>query len=151
MGRARRSALSIVLVMLGVTGATMTFGQRPMPIDRVAAVGWPTATLLVSEVVTGGASASDEFVELVNAGPIAVDLAGLEVVYATSSGSTVTRKSTWATAQPVGPGQHLLLANGAGSYAGDRRRHVQRRPRRRWGRDRDPRRRWSGGRLDRLG
>ena len=31
-----------------------------------------------------------------NAGGRAVDLAGLEVVYVTSTGSTVTRKATWA-------------------------------------------------------
>ena len=34
----------------------------------VAAVGWPTSTLVVSEVQTGGASASDEFVEIANQG-----------------------------------------------------------------------------------
>ena len=50
-------------------------------------VGWPPSTLVVSEVQTGGASASDEFVEVANQGAAPVDLLGLEVVYATSSGS----------------------------------------------------------------
>ena len=37
--------------------------------------------------------------------PAPVDLAGLEVVYATSSGSTVTRKATWTTSTILEPGQ----------------------------------------------
>ena len=58
--------------------------QRPAPaagIDAapLAVVGWPPSTgLLVSEVVTGGTSASDEFVEIYNASDGAIDLAGLE-------------------------------------------------------------------------
>ena len=82
-----------------------------------AAVAWPTSTLVVSEVVTAGASASDEFAEIANASSVAVDLAGLEVVYATSSGSTVTRKASWSTATVLEPGRHLLIANASGSYA----------------------------------
>ena len=53
----------------------------------LAAVSWPPSTgLLVSEVVTGGASASDEFVEIYNAVGAAIDLGGLELVYVTSTG-----------------------------------------------------------------
>ena len=37
--------------------------------------------------MTGGASASDEFAEITNAGPVPIDLTGLELVYVTSSGS----------------------------------------------------------------
>ncbi|HEY8134487.1 MAG TPA: lamin tail domain-containing protein, partial [Candidatus Limnocylindrales bacterium] len=82
-----------------------------------SAVAWPaSAGLLVSEVMTGGASASDEFVELYNASPIEVDLGGLELVYVTSSGSTVTRKQTWS-ALALGAHRHLLVANSAGLYA----------------------------------
>ena len=39
-------------------------------------VAWPASTLVISEVQTGGASASDEFVEIANQGPAPVDLAG---------------------------------------------------------------------------
>ena len=46
-----------------------------------------------------------------------VDLAGLEVVYATSSGSTVTRKGTWSVVTVLDPGKRVLLANAAGAYA----------------------------------
>ena len=45
-----------------------------------------------------------------------IDLAGLEIVYATSTGSTVTRKQTW-TAFPLAAHAHLLLANSAGVFA----------------------------------
>ena len=40
--------------------------------------------------------------------PAPVDLAGLEVVYATSSGSTVTRKATWAASTLLQPGRRVL-------------------------------------------
>ena len=83
-----------------------------------AAVGWPPSEgLVVAEVVTGGASASDEYVELANAGTVPVDLAGLEVVYVTSSGATVTRKAAWTASLLVEPGRRVLLANALGIYA----------------------------------
>ena len=54
---------------------------------------------------------------LANAGASPVDLMGLEVVYATSTGSTITRKATWAASTILDPGRHLLIANAAGIYA----------------------------------
>ncbi|HEU4919622.1 MAG TPA: lamin tail domain-containing protein, partial [Candidatus Limnocylindrales bacterium] len=92
-------------------------GTRTPESDLAAAVGWPTSTLLVSEIVTGGASASDEFAELTNAGATAIDLTGHELVYVASSGSTVTRKAAWASATILGPGAHLLVANVSGAFA----------------------------------
>jgi hypothetical protein len=84
----------------------------------LAVVDWPPSTgLVVGEVMTGGASASDEFVELYNAGLTSVDLAGLEVVYVTSTGGTITRKGTWPTTTLLGPGRHLMLANNLGVHA----------------------------------
>ena len=80
-------------------------------------MAWPVSTLVVSEIQTGGASASDEFVEIANQGAATVDLAGLEVVYATSSGSTVTRKVTWTASTMLLPGRRVLIANAAGLYA----------------------------------
>lgn len=82
-----------------------------------SAVSWPVSTgLLVSEVVTGGASASDEFIEIYNASSSDLDLGGLELVYVTSSGATVTRKQTW-TALAVPAHRHALIANSGGAYA----------------------------------
>ncbi|HET8786988.1 MAG TPA: hypothetical protein VFM38_15245, partial [Candidatus Limnocylindrales bacterium] len=56
--------------------------------------------------------------EIANQGDGPVDLIGLEVVYATSTGSTVTRKSTWPGSTILSPGQRILLANSVGSYVG---------------------------------
>src|SRR5450759_536 len=84
----------------------------------MAAVAWPPSTgLLIAEVVTGGASASDEYVEITNAGAVPADLAGMELAYVTSSGSTVTRKATWSELTLLATEQHLLVANVLGSYA----------------------------------
>ena len=131
MARARRAALAalVLVVFLGSVAVGAVSDARSaaarlagavgfVPLPR-AAVPWPaSSSILVAEVVTGGASASDEYVELTNAGPGPVDLSGLELVYVTSSGSTVTRKATWPTSLPLDPGRHLLVANAAGTFAG---------------------------------
>ena len=118
MDRARRLAI-VLSILVSVLGLTVTAVPTRISPSDVAAVGWPVSdSLLLAEVVTGGASASDEFVEVTNSGPAPADLYGLELVYATSSGSTVTRKATWAAHLLLGPGRHLLLANVAGAYAG---------------------------------
>src|SRR5687767_9310522 len=118
------SAIALValggLLVLGTPVAT----DPPLVVDRLnlaaqpaAAVGWPVSGgLLVSEVVTGAGSASDEFVEIYNAAATAHDLGGLELVYVTASGSTVTRKQAW-TGLLIEPGRHLLIANSAGKWA----------------------------------
>ncbi|MEA2611851.1 MAG: uncharacterized protein QOG32_1577, partial [Chloroflexota bacterium] len=116
---------ALILALLAASLTIAAAPNRPLRsaasagliVDPLAAVAWPVSTLVVSEVQTGGASASDEFAELYNGGSLAVDLAGLEVVYATSTGSTVTRKATWTTTTILEPGRHLLIANAAGIHA----------------------------------
>jgi hypothetical protein len=77
-----------------------------------------SAHLVMSEVMTGGASASDEFIELYNPTATPLPLEGLEVVYVTASGATVMRKASWAAgAAGVPAGAHVLIANGAGVFA----------------------------------
>ncbi len=124
MVRARRAAAAALVLALSL--AALAVGAQPdprlgstlEPPGPLAAVTWPPSSgVLLAEVVTGGASASDEYVELTNASTVAVDLGGLELVYATSSGSTVTRKATWASPRPLAPGQHLLVANASGAFA----------------------------------
>jgi hypothetical protein len=74
--------------------------------------------LLLSELVTGGASASDEFVEIYNPAPVGLPTEGLELIYVSASGATITRKAAWpAGAAEVPPGGHLLIANEAGPYS----------------------------------
>ena len=116
MDRARRAALTALIVVGMIATAGSSDGPGGMT-SLVATVGWPASTLVVSEVQSGGASASDEFIEIANQGPSPTDLVGLEVIYATSSGSTVTRKASWDSSRVLSPGQRLLLANAAGSYA----------------------------------
>ncbi len=121
--RAPRSAAfgavaSLLLLSALIGGPPRTSPTPVLNLRGAAAVTWPrSAGLLVAEVVTGGASASDEYVEIANAGAVPADLAGLELAYVTSSGSTVTRKATWAEVTLLATGQHLLIANALGSFA----------------------------------
>ena len=115
MDRARRAALTALIVVGMIATAGGSDGPEGFA-SLAATVGWPTSTLVVSEVQTGGASASDEFIEIANQGSVPTDLLGLEVVYATSSGSTVTRKATWDSSRILEPGQRFLLANASGGY-----------------------------------
>jgi uncharacterized protein YdeI (BOF family) len=116
----RRPAAAVVslLVLLLAIGQAAAF---PLPADPGDAAlprpGLPTGHLVVSEVMTGGASASDEFIELYNPTSGALPLDGLEVVYVTASGATVTRKAAWAVGAPSLPAlSHLLIANDAGIF-----------------------------------
>ena len=95
----------------------------PLPTDATdpaaLAAGLAPGHVVVSEVMTGGASASDEFIELYNPTSAALPLDGLEVVYVTSTGATVTRKAAWAVGATGMPaGAHLLIANSAGIFGG---------------------------------
>ncbi|HVA86305.1 MAG TPA: hypothetical protein VNF73_08330, partial [Candidatus Saccharimonadales bacterium] len=62
MERARRSTLALLVVALIATGLVALATPGQLASDPTAAVVWPPSTgLLLAEVVTGGASASDEF------------------------------------------------------------------------------------------
>ena len=120
--RAPRSAvIGVLVVLLGIsiTGRGSPPDPAPvLPIVPAAAVGWPVSGgLLVAEVVTGGTSASDEYIEVTNAGPAPLDLAGHEIVYVTASGATTTRKASWTGSLVVEPGRHVLIANALGLHA----------------------------------
>ena len=69
--------------------ATHDADDGPPLDDLVEVVGH----LVVSEVMTGGTSASDEFIELYNPTAGELPLEGLELVYVTATGATVTRKA----------------------------------------------------------
>ena len=118
MERARGAAVAALFAMLMLAAAVMAAASAEVIVPSAAAsVTWPPSTLVVSEVQTGGASASDEFAEIANVGSSDVDLAGLELVYVTSTGGTVTRKASWPTTLTLGSGRHLLIANTVGVYA----------------------------------
>ena len=113
----RVAPLAALFVVLSVAGAAFAAAAGPGP-STLGAVTWPASTLLVSEIQTGGASASDEFAEITNVGAAPVDLAGLELVYVTSTGGTITRKASWSASTMLGVGRHLFVANTSGIYAG---------------------------------
>src|SRR3954469_22518190 len=113
MDRVRRAGMAALIVVVLVAASGWP-GVAPV---LAGVVPWPASTLVISEIQTGGSSASDEFVEVANQGQAPVDMAGLEVVYATSSGSTVTRKATWSSSRILEAGRRVLVANAAGLYA----------------------------------
>lgn len=73
--------------------------------------------------VRGPAGGNDEFVELINAGPTALDVSGYKFNASNASGTVGTR-ATLPAGTHIGPGCYLLLTNAAssgysGSVAGD--------------------------------
>ncbi len=125
-------ALSSVTIVRRSLAALAAIGLLALAIDRTIALAVPAGDggpagrsgstpghLVVSEVMTGGATASDEFIELYNPTEVLQPLEGLEVVYVTSTGATVTRKAAWAAgAAGMPPGAHLLIANSTGIFGG---------------------------------
>ncbi|HEY8170983.1 MAG TPA: hypothetical protein VIH24_07790 [Candidatus Limnocylindria bacterium] len=108
VGRALRIVALIVLI-----ASQLPFGLAP----GAAAVA-PPDHLVISEVVTGGASASDELIELYNPTSGPLPLEGLELIYASASGVTISRRAAWEVGGPEVPaGGHVLVANQAGLFA----------------------------------
>jgi uncharacterized protein YdeI (BOF family) len=105
------ASASLLVAMAGIAaGASAGLAAAPAP--------WPVSSgLVVAEVVTGGASASDEYLEIYNAAPGPAEAGGCQLVYVSASGATVTRKATLATPLVLAAGQHLLVANASGIYA----------------------------------
>lgn len=104
----------IVRLLLSIS---MPMSLLPMALGAVADPV-PPDHLVVSEVVTGGASASDELIELFNPTPLELPLEGLELVYASATGTTVSRRAAWELgAATIPPGGHVLIANAAGMFA----------------------------------
>ncbi|MGH2418181.1 MAG: lamin tail domain-containing protein, partial [Candidatus Limnocylindria bacterium] len=103
---ARTMVLSLVLV-----------GLAPLGIAH-RTVAAAVDHLVISEVVTGGASATDELIELYNPSVAVLPLEGLELVYVSASGATISLRAAWSLGVPgVPPGAHVLVANESGIYA----------------------------------
>ncbi len=109
------AALASLAIVLAALGPALAVLDGP---PQATSETDETGHLVVSEVMTGGSSGSDEFVELYNPTGGELPLEGLELIYVTASGATVTRKAAWeAGAAGVPPGGHLLVANEAGIFA----------------------------------
>jgi uncharacterized protein YdeI (BOF family) len=114
------ASITLLLAVLSTTVAVNDAAAGPVALAGGDEALAPESIghLLVSEVMTGGASASDELIELYNPSASALPLEGLEVVYVTATGGTITRKASWAAgAASLSSGAHLLIANGAGAFA----------------------------------
>ncbi len=108
----RAIALLALALLLGLSTRAVLVALR-----AGAEVSWPSSSgLVIGELVTRGAAASDQYAELYNASDAPFELGGFELDYVTASGATTTVKQSWsALVLPVGA--HLLVANAAGSYA----------------------------------
>ena len=78
--------------------------------------GEERASLLLSEVLTGGVTAVDEYVRIEASGALPVELRDAELVYISASGLTTRRLVDLTTAGSLAPGDSLLLAHALGSF-----------------------------------
>jgi len=77
--------VAVILVSLLVSVATLS--TTVLPGYAMAPETWPPSSeMVIAEVVTGGVSASDEYVEIYNAGSGPTDLGGCQLDYVTASG-----------------------------------------------------------------
>jgi hypothetical protein len=107
--RAPGPILVLVALVAGVLPVTAPPSRAAAPVDH----------LVISEIVTGGVSASDELIEIYNPSGAVLPLEGLELVYVSASGLTVSRRAAWELGAPlVPPGHHVLVANELGAYVG---------------------------------
>src|ERR671919_254565 len=110
-GRARRRRAGVGLALAILTG----IGAVPVGGADADAEG---QHLLISEGMTGGAGASDEFIEIFNPGPAPLPLEGLELVYLSATGTVPSARAAWPSgAAVIPPGGHVLSANAGGSFA----------------------------------
>ena len=119
MHRAEGAIVAALAALVVIAAAVLPAGAAFPAGSSAEVVAESGGHLVISELQTGGASASDEFVELYNPTPVAMPLEGLELVYVTATGTTVTRKASWALGAPSIPsGAHLLVVNDVGVYVG---------------------------------
>ena len=79
----------------------------------------PPILVVINEIMTGTSrSASEEFVEIFNAGECAVDLANWKLVYRSAAGSTDIVLFTWTSPNSLEPGAFMVF--GGASYTGTR-------------------------------
>ncbi|MFZ9845908.1 MAG: hypothetical protein ACO3E3_02115 [Candidatus Limnocylindrus sp.] len=79
------------------------------------------APLLLSEILTGGTTAVDEYVRIEASGALPIDLDDIELVYVSASGLTTRRLVSLATAGRLMPGDSLLLAHALGQFSASAR------------------------------
>jgi len=101
-------------LLIGVITSVLTLLATPAPV-RGATSG--RAPLMLTEILTGAASASDEYVQIEATGEGDTPLSDVELIYRSASGLTTRRLVSLAALSPLAAGGRLLLANAAGSAA----------------------------------
>lgn len=104
----QRSALFSMLL------TTLVTSQLAFP---VAVRGEERAPLLLSEILTGGTTAVDEYVRIEASGTLPIDLYDIELVYVSASGLTTRRLVSLTAAGRLTPGDSLLLAHSLGQFS----------------------------------
>ena len=102
-------------LLIGVIASTLALLATPAPV-RGATSG--RAALMFTEILTGAASASDEYVQIEATGEGVTPLNDVELIYRSASGLTTRRLVSLAALPPLAAGGRLLLANAASSAAG---------------------------------
>ena len=105
-------------LLIGVITSTLALLATPAPV-RGATSG--RAPLMFTEILTGAASASDEYVQVEATGEGNTSISDLELIYRSASGLTTRRLVSLATLPPLTAGERLLLANAVSSVAGQAR------------------------------
>ena len=105
----RRAAL-----LIGVITSTLALLAAPAPVRGATS---ERAPLMLTEILTGAASASDEYVQIEATGEGMTPLSDVELIYRSASGLTTRRLVSLAARPPLAAGGRLLLANAAGSAA----------------------------------
>jgi len=75
------------------------------------------APLLLSEILTGGVNAVDEYIRVEASGALPLDLRDIELVYISASGLTTRRLVSFTTVSTLMPGESLLLAHASGQFS----------------------------------
>ena len=131
MERVRSAVVAVFVMLLVVATATFVAAAALQPAASVtAAVAWPVSSLVISEVQTGGASASDEFAEIANVGGTEVDLAGIGTGLCHVDWRDRDQEGELALDGVARSGPAPSRGELVGRLRLDRRRHVQRRVRR---------------------
>ena len=105
----RRAAL-----LISVITSTLALLATPAPVRGATS---ERAPLMFTEILTGAASASDEYVQIEATGEGMTPLSDVELIYRSASGLTTRRLVSLAALSPLTAGERLLLANAAGSAA----------------------------------
>ncbi|MFN8597438.1 MAG: ExeM/NucH family extracellular endonuclease [Anaerolineae bacterium] len=104
----------LLLMVSVILFSAIGLSARTASVPAVYAV---STTLVISQIQTAGATATDEFIELHNVSNASVDLNGYRVVYRSATGATDISLISWSTSVVIPAGGYYLLG-ASGGYVG---------------------------------